>query len=65
MAMQQMNRGGGPQKMDQVQRELGELKEAIGRAEREGRQQDAAELRQRADQLKEELPAPAVWPAHG
>lgn len=52
MAMQPMNRGGGPQKMDQVQRELGELKEAIGRAEREGRQQDAAELRQRADRLK-------------
>jgi len=55
MAKQQMDRGGGPQPLDPVQRELAELKEAIGRAEREGRQQDAAELRQRADQLRGRL----------
>ena len=55
MAMQPMNRGGGPQEMGQVQRDLEELKGAIGRAEREGRQQDAAELRQRADQLRGRL----------
>jgi len=52
MAMRQMNRGQGPQGMDQMPRELAEIKEAIGRAEREGRQQEAAELRQRADELK-------------
>jgi hypothetical protein len=51
MAMRQMDRGRGPQDMERVQREMAEIKEAIGRAEREGRQQEAAELRQRADQL--------------
>jgi hypothetical protein len=51
MAKPQMDGGRGPQEVGQVQRELGEIKEAIGRAEREGRPQEAAELRQRADQL--------------
>jgi hypothetical protein len=55
MAMRQMNRGPrsqNGQNMEPIQRELGELQGAIGRAEQEGRWQDAAELRQRADQLK-------------
>ena len=51
MAKQQMDRGRGPQEMEQGQRELAEIKEAIGRAEREGRGQDAAEMRRRAEQL--------------
>jgi hypothetical protein len=60
MAKQPMDRGRGPQQMGPVQRELGDLTEAIGRAEREGRQQEAAELRQRADQLQRSFqPMPA------
>jgi len=51
MAKQQMDRGRGPQDMERGQRELAEIKEAIGRAEREGRGQDAAELRRRAEEL--------------
>jgi hypothetical protein len=51
MARQQMDGSGGPQDMEQRQRELAEIREAIGRAEREGRGQDADELRRRVDQL--------------
>jgi DNA repair exonuclease SbcCD ATPase subunit len=49
--------GPGPRPGDtaRIDRELGELKEAIGRAEQEGRSQDAAELRERADRLKGQL----------
>jgi len=51
VAKRQMDRGRGPQDMERGQRELAEIKDAIGRAEREGRRQDAAELRKRAEQL--------------
>jgi len=51
VAKRQMDRGRGPQDMERGQRELAEIKDAIGRAEREGRGQDAAELRKRAEQL--------------
>jgi hypothetical protein len=51
VAKRQMDRGQGPQDMEQGQRELAEIKDAIGRAEREGRGQEAAELRRRAEQL--------------
>jgi tetratricopeptide (TPR) repeat protein len=53
-AKQQMDRGRGPQQMGQMgqmPRLLAEIKEAIGRAEREGRRQEADELRSRAEQL--------------
>ncbi len=52
MAMRQMGPGPGPQQMEQVKRELDEIKEAIGRAEREGRPQEAQDLRRRAEQLR-------------
>jgi hypothetical protein len=55
MAMRQMERGPGAPALGPVQRELQELREAIGRAEREGRRDEAAELRQRADQLRGQL----------
>ena len=51
MAKRLMDRGPGPQQMEQRNRELDEIKEAIGRAEREGRRQEADELRGRAEQL--------------
>jgi len=51
VARRQMDRGRGPQDMEQGQRELGEIRDAIGRAEREGRGQEAAELRRRAEEL--------------
>jgi hypothetical protein len=53
MAKRMMDRGPGPgpQQMDQTKRELDTIKEAIGRAEREGRRQEADELRRRAEQL--------------
>jgi len=51
VAKRQMDGGRGPQDMERGQRELTEIKDAIGRAEREGRGQDAAELRKRAEQL--------------
>jgi hypothetical protein len=51
MAKRLMDRGPGPQQMGQRNRELDEIKEAIGRAEREGRRQEADELRRRAEQL--------------
>jgi len=51
VAKRQMDRGRGPQDMERGQRDLAEIKDAIGRAEREGRRQDAAELRKRAEQL--------------
>jgi hypothetical protein len=52
MAKQQMDRGRGPQDRERMQRDLGGIQEAIGRAEREGRWQEAAALRQRTDQLQ-------------
>ena len=51
MTKRMMDRGPGPQQMEQTKRELDALKEAIGRAEREGRRQEADELRRRAEQL--------------
>jgi len=51
-AKRTMDRGPGPQQMEQGKRELDDIKDAIGRAEREGRGQDAAELRRRAEQLR-------------
>ena len=51
VAKQQMDRGRGSQNMEQRQRQLAEIKDAIGRAEREGRGQDAAALRRRAEEL--------------
>ncbi len=50
-AKRMMEQGPGPRQMEQVKRELDEIKEAIGRAEREGRPQEAQELRRRAEQL--------------
>ena len=50
-AKRTMDRGPGPQQMEQGKRELDEIKDAIGCAEREGRGRDAAELRRRAEQL--------------
>ena len=54
-AMRLMDQGPGPQPKEQVARELQEIKEAIGRAEREGRRQEAQELRRRAEQLMGQL----------
>jgi hypothetical protein len=51
MSKQQIDRGGGPQDMERAKGELAEIKEAIDRAEREGRRQDADELRRRSEQL--------------
>jgi tetratricopeptide (TPR) repeat protein len=45
----------GPQAMDPAQREPAEIKEAIGRAEKEGRPEQAAGLRKRAEQLSNEM----------
>jgi len=47
--------GPGPGPVDPMQRELMEIKEAIGRAEREGRHEQAADLRNRAEQLMNEM----------
>lgn len=47
--------GPGPGPMDPMQRELMEIKEAVGRAEREGRHEQAADLRNRAEQLMNEM----------
>jgi hypothetical protein len=47
--------GMGPGPMDPRQRELAEIKEAIGRAEREGQPEKAADLRRRAEQLMNEM----------
>ncbi|MBN1508882.1 MAG: hypothetical protein JW955_18690 [Sedimentisphaerales bacterium] len=49
------NMGPGPGPMDPMQRELMEIKEAVGRAEREGRHEQAADLRNRAEQLMKEM----------
>jgi hypothetical protein len=51
MAQRRMGGGPGPQQMEQRRRELDEIREAIGRAEREGRWQEAEELRRHAEQL--------------
>jgi hypothetical protein len=48
-----MGPGQGP--VDPTQRELMEVKEAIGRAEREGQNEKAADLRARAEQLMNEM----------
>ncbi len=50
-AKRMMDRGPGPQPREQMNRDLDEIKEAIGRAEREGRPQEAQELRRRAEPL--------------
>ncbi len=50
-AMRMMEQGPEPRQMEQMKRDLDEIKEAIGRAEREGRPQEAQELRRRAEQL--------------
>jgi len=47
--------GPGPGPADPTQRELMEIKEAVGRAEREGRHEQAADLRNRAEQLMNEM----------
>jgi len=47
--------GMGPGPVDPMQRELAEIKEAIGRAEREGRPEQAADLRKRVEQLRNEM----------
>jgi len=47
--------GMGPGPMDPMQRELAEIKGAIGRAEREGRPEQAADLRKRAERLRNEM----------
>ena len=64
VAKRQMDRGRGPQDIERGQRELAEIKDAISRAEREGRRQDAAELRKRAEQLMGRLqpmqPGPGI-----
>lgn len=52
---QMFGMGMGPGHMDQRQRELAEIKEAIGRAEREGQHEKAADLRKRAEQVMSEM----------
>ncbi len=47
--------GKAPGPMDPMQRELAEIKEAIGRAEREGRREEAMELRRRGEQLMDQM----------
>jgi len=45
----------GPGPMEPMRRELAEIREAIGRAEREGRPDEAAELRKNAERLMDEM----------
>jgi hypothetical protein len=47
----------GPGPMEPMRRELAEIKEAIGRAEREGRPDEAAELRKKAERLMDQMRA--------
>jgi len=58
---QMARQGGGPAMMpgpvEPVRRELAEIREAIGRAEREGRPDEAAELRKNAERLADEMRA--------
>jgi len=58
---QMARQGGGPGMMpgpvEPVRRELAEIREAIGRAEREGRPDEAAELRKNAERLADEMRA--------
>jgi hypothetical protein len=46
-----------PEPADPMQRELMEIKEAIGRAEQEGQHEKAADLRRRAEQLGDQMRA--------
>lgn len=55
MVRQRPMPGMGPGPVDPMQRELMEIKEAIGRAEREGGPEQAADLRKRAEQLRNEM----------
>jgi len=47
----------GPGPMEPMRRELAEIKEAIGRAEREGRPDEAAELRKKAERVMDQMRA--------
>jgi tetratricopeptide (TPR) repeat protein len=55
----------GPEGMDRAHRELAEIKEAIGRAEREGRWEEAAELRRNAERLIGQFRPPERGPQMG
>lgn len=66
---QMARQGGGPGMMpgpmEPVRRELAEIKEAIGRAEREGRQDEATELRRNAERLMDQMRAREREPRTG
>lgn len=51
--------------MDRIRRELAEIKEAIGRAEREGRWEEVADLRRNAERLIAQLQPPEPGPRRG
>jgi len=57
MAWQRKGPEMGPGPMEPMRRERAEIKEAIGRAEREGRPDEVAELRKKAERLMDQMRA--------